>query len=198
LSQTLWYVKRQAPGTRAVDSDVVVLKWKCRILSRCGPFPAARGSFAALGSRKDAMHDFTKYPRRIGALLASALVGCDAAPRPETSDTSAADVPAARLNEVLPVQTGTRDGHRPDLSQLSYDASMRKLRVYALSERGARWLLMLPGFPMGVPIDGEYDFPAAMECDLDQVQLVITAPNRRPSTPVTLRDILDMGSTAKR
>ena len=89
-------------------------------------------------------------------------------------------------------------GARPDLAKLSYDPVARKLRVYPLTERGARWLLMLPGFPMGLPIDGEYDFPAALDCDLDQVQLVITAPNRRAGTPVTLRDILDIGSTAKR
>jgi len=126
------------------------------------------------------------------------MAGCDAAPRPATSESTSAESAGLRVAEVLPTQADPRDGARPDLSQLSYDPAGRRLHVYPLTERGARWLLVLPGFPMGVPLEGEFVFPTAMDCDLDQVQLFIIAPNRRAGTPVTLRDILESGTTAQR
>lgn len=143
------------------------------------------------------MRSFFFRPRWTASATALFLIGCDAAPRQATPETTPAEAPSLRIAEVLPVQAGPRDGARPDLAQLSYDPLVRRLRVYALTD-GARWLLMLPGFPMGVPIEGEYDFPVAMDCELDQVQLVITAPNRRTGPAVSLRDILDGGAAASR
>ena len=125
-------------------------------------------------------------------LTALALVGCDASPRGSTADTRGPDVLAVRAQPESPALPPTQqESAKPDVARLGYDAARRTLRVYELPERSARWMLTLPGSPMGVPVDGEYEFPANVECDLDQVVLFYTLPNRRPSPGVSLREIVE-------
>jgi hypothetical protein len=124
--------------------------------------------------------------------IAVAFAGCEASQR-DTPDTRAADAPPtlhvpADASDVPPTRF---DSAKPDVHRLGYDAGKRKLRVYELPDRAGQWMLTLPGAPMGVPVDGEYELPANLECDLGQVVLFYTLPNRRPSPGVTLREIVD-------
>lgn len=123
------------------------------------------------------------------------LAGCEASPRGSTADTRGPDVLAVRAQPESPALSPTQqESAKPDVSRLGYDAARRTLRVYELPEKAARWLLALPGSPMGVPVDGEYEFPANVECDLDQVVLFYTLPNHRPSPGVSLREIAETTS----
>jgi len=125
-------------------------------------------------------------------LTALALVGCDASPRGSTADTRGQEAPPLRALPESPDVSPTRqESARPDVARLGYDAARRTLTVYELPERSARWMLTLPGAPMGVPVDGEYEFPATVDCDLDQVVLFYTLPNHRPSPGVSLREIVE-------
>lgn len=124
--------------------------------------------------------------------FALALAGCEASPRGSTADTRGPEALAVRAQPESPALTPTQQqSAKPDVARLGYDAARRTLRVYELPERSARWMLTLPGSPMGVPVDGEYEFPANVECDLDQVVLFYTLPNHRPSPGVSLREIAE-------
>lgn len=149
----------------------------------------------------------TTRTARLATLFAvttvTALAGCEAAPRGPTPESLAPEAPAIRPPADALAETPTppatrQESAKPDLQRLEYDANRRVLRVYPLAERTASWMLVLPGAPMGVPFEGEYEFPAAPGWDLDQVHLFTTMPNRRPSPSVTLREILDAGGASVR
>ena len=124
--------------------------------------------------------------------LTLTLVGCEASPRGAPAAGHAPEPLAIRTPPDSPAAPVTqRESAKPDVTRLTYDAARRTLRVYELAEPSARWLLTLPGAPMGVPVDGEYEFPATVDCDLDQVVLFYTVPNHRPSPGVSLREIVE-------
>jgi hypothetical protein len=126
--------------------------------------------------------------------LALVLVGCEASPRAAAPDTAVPETPAIRPTTETPVVSATRhDSGKPDVTRLEFDANRRMLKVYPLEERTARWMLSMPGLPMGVPVSTEYELPASLECDFDQVMLFYTLPNRRPSPGVSLREIIEVG-----
>ena len=120
------------------------------------------------------------------------LAGCEASPRGTPADAH----PPEALTIRAPEESATPpmshpESAKPDVARLAYDPARRTLRVYDLAEPSARWVLTLPGAPMGVPVDGEYEFPASPDCDLDQVVLFYTLANRRPSPGVSLREIAE-------
>lgn len=134
----------------------------------------------------------TNLTRMVLGAWALTLAGCEASPRGSTADTHVAEVPTLRALPESPALPPTRqESAKPDVQRLGYDPARRTLRVYELPERAGRWMLTLPGAPMGVPVDGEYEFPANVDCDLDQVVLFYTLPNRRPSPGVSLREIVE-------
>ena len=124
--------------------------------------------------------------------LSITLAGCEASPRSASADAHAPEALAVRTPPELPaVPVTPQESAKPDVARLAYDPARRTLRVYDLAEPAARWVLTLPGAPMGVPVDGEYEFPANPDCDLDQVVLFYTVPNHRPSPGVSLREIVE-------
>ena len=135
----------------------------------------------------------TSTPRLLlFSAAALALAGCETSPRGTTADTRGPEVLALRVPPDAPALSPTQqESAKPDVTRLGYDAVRRTLRVYELPEKAARWVLTVPGAPMGVPVDGEYEFPANIDCDLDQVVLFYTVPNHRPSPGVSLREIVE-------
>jgi hypothetical protein len=124
-------------------------------------------------------------------LAASALAGCDAPPRGSGGEarSTAADPHRPTPN---PFDEAPRpQAPKPDLALLSYDPGNRKLTLYPLPNRSARWMISLPTAQAGVPVDREYEFPPGLDLDLNLVAVYYTVPNRRPSPAVSLREILE-------
>ena len=120
-------------------------------------------------------------------------IGCEAQPHASTVD-SRADEPLVSRAASDQFQGPTQQQpEKPDLTRLAYNPDKRKLTLYDLPERSARWMLMMPGKPMGIPVESEYEFPAGLECDVEQITIFYTVPNRRPSPTVTLREIQESG-----
>jgi len=122
-------------------------------------------------------------------------IGCDARPQESTPEVhppqDPASVPPRPGPDPLHTPAPRSQAAKPDLSKITYNTSNRTLSVYELPDRSARWMLSTPGAPMGLPIDGGYQFPMGMELDLDSVSLFYTVPNSRPSPAVSLREILE-------
>ena len=132
--------------------------------------------------------------RTLVGLLTLTLIGCEASPRGAPADGHPPDALAVRTPPEPPAGPDAHaESAAPDVSRLGYDAARRTLRVYELPDPAARWVLTLPGSPMGVPVDGEYEFPATVAGDLDSIVLFTTLPSRRPSSGVTLREIAEAG-----
>jgi len=133
-------------------------------------------------------------------LVATAVgwaVGCDTSQR-QQADTS----PSSTLSSESPHPTPEHippatlaQAPKPDLGRLTYDPGQRKLTLYDLPTPSARWMIVVPPSPAAVPVvDSEYEFPARMNFDPNQVTVFYTVPNRRPSPSVTLREIVDAAS----
>src|SRR5690242_2712357 len=131
------------------------------------------------------------------ALLAAAAAGmaatgCDAQPRGTATEVHTAPTAAtpARPGPEF-VLAPAPQPQKPDLTRLGFDPSSRTLTLYELPDRSARWMLVSPAAPAGVPVDREYKFPPEVDLDLDQTTVFYTVPNRRPSPTVSLREIID-------
>lgn len=126
--------------------------------------------------------------RSAGVLAAVALLaGCDARHRTASTPTpaTAADPDPARPPTAP----------KPDLTRLRYDPAARTLTLYPLPDAGGRWLLRTADAPAGVPVDREVTFAGGADPDLGAVAVFYTLPNRRPSPPVTLREIVEAHSS---
>ena len=132
--------------------------------------------------------------RTLMGLMTLTLAGCEASPRGAVADGRAPEALAIRTPPAPPARPDAQpESAKPDVSRLGYDPARRTLRVYELADPAARWVLTLPGAPMGVPVDGEYEFPATVECDFDSIVLFTTLPSHRPSPGVSLREIAEAG-----
>ena len=137
-----------------------------------------------------------RMARSLTAPLAAAglLTGCDAQPR-ETAEeprtVATAPAPAAAPVPARPPVGSQAQASKPDLDRLGFDPGNRKLTLYPLTDRSARWMLATPTAPTGVPVDREYEFPSELALDLDRVAVFYTVANRRPSPTVSLREILE-------
>ena len=132
--------------------------------------------------------------RTLLGLVTLTLAGCEASPRGAPADGHAPDALAVRTSPEPPAGPDAQpESARPDVTRLGYDPARRTLSVYELDDPAARWVLTLPGAPMGVPVDGEYEFPATVDCDSDTIALFTTRPRHRPSPGVSLREIAEAG-----
>ncbi len=132
--------------------------------------------------------------RTLLGLVTLILAGCEASPRGAPADGHAPEALAIRTPPEPPAGPDAQaESAKPDVSRLDYDPDRRTLRVYELADPAARWVLTLPGAPRGVPVDGEYEFPATVAGDLDSIVLFTTLPSHRPSPGVTLREIAEAG-----
>ena len=123
--------------------------------------------------------------RRLVWLLLAGLTGCDTAPPAVPTPAVPAEPPAAPTP-----QPGRPTADKPDLLRLGYDPAARTLTLYDLPDRGGRWVLVTPDHPTGTPVSGTHAF-ADDPADPDRVSVYYTVPDRRPSPPVTLREIAD-------
>ncbi len=129
-------------------------------------------------------------------LLALALgTGCESARVPSTHHS------AEQRNELRTPTTGQSKHEtiaisspwqlpKPDLARLRFDPTTRTLELYQLDGKDARWMLVTPADPRGVPVDRLYQFPTTMDLDLDRVGVFYILAGRT-SPSVTLREILD-------
>lgn len=114
------------------------------------------------------------------------LAGCDTPARTASSPTASEGL----VDTGQPPGTPPRPP-KPDLARLDYDVASRRLVLYTLEDRGARWMLVTVTSPSGIPIDEDYEFPLSNDPDLDQVAIFYTLPNHRPSQAVSLREIVE-------
>lgn len=144
---------------------------------------------------------FARMARHSRVLLVAVAVwwagGCDTSQR-QPADTSPSSIvsPDSPHPTPDPIPPATlAQAPKPDLGRLAYDPSQRKLTLYALPTPSARWMILVPPATAAVPVvDSEYEFPAMMSFDPNQVTVFYTVPNRRPSPSVTLREIVDAAS----
>ena len=125
-------------------------------------------------------------------------IGCEAQPHASTVDSRSTEPLISRTSPDQFQGPTQQQPEKPDLTRLAYNADKRKLTLYDLPERSGRWMLMIPGKPMGIPVESEYEFPAGLECDVEQITVFYTVPNRRPSPSVTLREIQESGDVKVR
>lgn len=136
----------------------------------------------------------SRMARCIAVSVAAALggVGCDAQPR--ESAVADADPQLARSTaRTDPARAaGRRDQPpKPDITRLSFDPATRTLRLYPLADKSARWMLKLPTSPAGVPVEAAYQFPMDLDLDPSELAVYYTLPNQRPSSAVSLQDVMD-------
>ncbi len=131
------------------------------------------------------------------AAVASWAVGCDTSRRQPADDSpsATASTEAAHPSPEHLAPVTLAQAPKPDLGRLTYDPAHRKLTLYDLPDRTARWMIVVPPSTSAVPVvDSEYEFPPMVSLDPDQVTVFYTVPNRRPSPSVTLREIVDAAS----
>jgi hypothetical protein len=129
-------------------------------------------------------------------MLMIVVIGCDAQPR-ETAvinEDPMAAVPTAR-GEIPQMSATKGEPPMPDLTRMHFDLSRRSLDLYELPDRSARWMLASPMSPKGVPIGLNYQFPMEVEFDLSQVAVFYVVKNHRPSSAVSLEQIVEMQTT---
>ena len=125
----------------------------------------------------------TPFHRCVWPLLVG-LAGCESAP-PAVPTPATPAAPTAGP----PAQPGRLTADKPDLLQLHYDAPAGTLTLYALPDRGGRWLLVTADHPDGTPVSGVVRLPA--DVDAERAGVFYTVPDRRPSPRVSLREIAD-------
>ncbi|MGL4421789.1 MAG: hypothetical protein ACRCZF_14065 [Gemmataceae bacterium] len=77
---------------------------------------------------------------------------------------------------------------RPELSLIEYDTESRTLILYDLNEENARWMLVMPGQSMGIPVNAIHQFQDDVEPDL--IQIFFTTSAGLASPRVSLGEIL--------
>ena len=119
-------------------------------------------------------------------LLAAGLFGCGTATPPGTHASphalGANDPAWVTLRTALPA---------PDTDRLNYDVRTRTLTLYDLPGND-RWLVRLPGETAGRQVTPRHRIP---EVDPADVLVYYTRPGFQPSVPVSVKQILDSGST---
>ena len=131
-------------------------------------------------------------PRRVWAraaalpLLAAGLFGCGTATPPGSPPSphalGANDPAWIALRTALPP---------PDTDRLNYDERTRTLTLYNLPGND-RWLVRLPGETAGRQVAPRHRIP---DVDPAEVMVYYTRPGFQPSVPVSVKQILDSGST---
>src|SRR5262249_22813169 len=122
--------------------------------------------------------------------------GCDAPREPAgeiRTPTASADTPHPAPEPIAPATRA--QAPKPEVGRITFDPTTRRLTLYELSDRSARWMIVSAAAATPVPVDREHDFPPGMDIDLEHTTVFYTIPNRRPSPAVSLREILDAQHT---
>jgi cholesterol transport system auxiliary component len=128
-------------------------------------------------------------PRRartclLALVLPVGLFGCGTAtpPGPDPSPH------AVGVND--PAWIGNRPAlPPPDADRINYDERTRTLTLYDLP-RNDRWVVRLPGEPVGRQIGSQYRVP---DVDPAEVLVCYTRPGQRPSVAVSVKQIQECG-----
>jgi hypothetical protein len=78
----------------------------------------------------------------------------------------------------------------PDTDRINYDIRTRTLTLYELPTND-RWLVQLPGETEGRPVPPQHRLP---DVDVSETYVYYMRPGRKPSAPVTVKQILDSGN----
>lgn len=78
----------------------------------------------------------------------------------------------------------------PQLDRINFDERTRTLSLYALPGNG-RWMVQMPGEREGRLVLPQHRVP---EADLAEVLVYYVQPGRKPSAPVTIKQIQESGS----
>ncbi len=131
-------------------------------------------------------------PRRTWAraaalpLLSVGLFGCGTATPPGTPPSPH----AVGANDPAWI-TGRTALPPPDTDRLNYDERTRTLTLYDLPGND-RWLVRLPGESVGRQVTPRHRIPDVNPAD---VMVYYMRPGFQPSVPVSVKQILDGGST---
>lgn len=125
---------------------------------------------------------------RFAALLALpiALAGCGV----ETAPIGGA-APSSGLGTDDPAWVTNRTMMpAPDLDRLNYDERTRTLTLYGLSGND-RWMVRMPGAEVGRPAVAQQRIPT--DAELSRVVVYYVRPGMKPSAPVSVKQIRDLG-----
>jgi len=107
-------------------------------------------------------------------------IGCDSHSRPRQtadapSETPAVPDPYPKLSPPVP-------------SRLAFDELSRTLTTYDLPDRSARWMVLMPSEPRGLPLQRVHTLPKGVSPQ--EVIVFYSIPGRGTSHAISLADVI--------
>lgn len=125
-------------------------------------------------------------------MFVAAVAGCEQS----TTPRQRAESPVPAGVKAHPVPDPRPRLEAPIPSRFHYDDQTRTLRSYELHERSARWMVLLPNEPHGLPLQKVHPIPSSVPAD--QVIILYTVPGGGTSPAISLADIRNSGLHAQR